>query len=258
MSALTINLKLLRKKAGKTQSELADDLGVSRQAYASYEEGRAEPRIQILQRLSSIFNISVDDMLFKDLSSGKMVLDQTGANTRVLSIAVDPHSEEEQIVVVPQKASAGYTKGFADAEFIEDLPSIALRLPEVNKNKTYRLFQVNGESMLPVNHGAYILAEYVLNWKELRLNDCIILITREDGILYKRLNGIIGKEGVVHLVSDNPAHQPIALALEEVQEVWLARAILDFNIPAPGDYVPELHELTMEIRRLRQSLTKDR
>ena len=60
------NVIALRKKAGKSQEELAEDVGVSRQAVGGWEQGRQEPRICTLIKLSNIFGVTVDELVMSD------------------------------------------------------------------------------------------------------------------------------------------------------------------------------------------------
>ncbi len=53
----------LRKKAGKTQEELAEQLGVSRQAVSKWETGESEPEIGKLKQLALVFGVTVDFLL---------------------------------------------------------------------------------------------------------------------------------------------------------------------------------------------------
>jgi len=56
-------LKEYRLKAGKSQKELADLLGVSRATLASWETGRRKPDYEILRNIAAIFNCSVDVLI---------------------------------------------------------------------------------------------------------------------------------------------------------------------------------------------------
>lgn len=58
-----MNLKMRRKEAGFTQQELAVQLCVHQTAVAGWENGRAQPSIEKLLKLSEIFNCTVDDLL---------------------------------------------------------------------------------------------------------------------------------------------------------------------------------------------------
>ncbi|WP_116126938.1 helix-turn-helix domain-containing protein [Lewinella sp. IMCC34183] len=62
------NLRLLRKRAGWSQSELAARVGLNRGNIASYECGSAEPSICKLLRFSNVFDISTRDFTRLDLS----------------------------------------------------------------------------------------------------------------------------------------------------------------------------------------------
>lgn len=57
------NLKTLRLKANKTQSDIAAILNVSRQMYSKYENGISQMPDEALKKLSSIFKVSIDYIL---------------------------------------------------------------------------------------------------------------------------------------------------------------------------------------------------
>ena len=57
------NLKLARNGSGLTQRQVADKLGVVESCYAKWEQGRAEPNVDNLRKLSEIFDISLDDLI---------------------------------------------------------------------------------------------------------------------------------------------------------------------------------------------------
>lgn len=64
---LSSNIKCLRRKAGFSQEELAQKIGLNRGNIASYENGTAEPKICNLLKLSKIFGVSIIDLTMKDL-----------------------------------------------------------------------------------------------------------------------------------------------------------------------------------------------
>ncbi|MGD8198492.1 helix-turn-helix transcriptional regulator [Lacticaseibacillus paracasei] len=65
MSDLSLGsrLKQLRKARGMTQSQLADDLFVSRKTVSSWETGRNQPDLQTICRLASYYQLTVDDLI---------------------------------------------------------------------------------------------------------------------------------------------------------------------------------------------------
>ena len=56
-------LAKLRKKAGLSQEQLAEELGVSRQAVSRWETGEAAPDTENLIALADIFNVSIDELI---------------------------------------------------------------------------------------------------------------------------------------------------------------------------------------------------
>ena len=64
-TAVGSNIKVYRAQNNFTQQQLADKLSVSRQTIASYESGRTEPDIATMEKLAEIFDISVDELMWK-------------------------------------------------------------------------------------------------------------------------------------------------------------------------------------------------
>jgi phage repressor protein C with HTH and peptisase S24 domain len=136
--------------------------------------------------------------------------------SRILVISENDHGHEN-IVHVPVKARAGYLNGYQDPTFIESLPSY--RLPGV-RNGTYRSFEIQGDSMLPLQPGTIVVGRYVESWREIRSNYTYVLVTRQDGIVYKRVINKVKSKGQLVLLSDNPVYEPYAIDIEEVNEAW--------------------------------------
>ncbi len=57
------NLKETRKFCGFTQKEVARHLNVVESCYANWEQGRTEPNIEMLRKLSNFFNVSLDELI---------------------------------------------------------------------------------------------------------------------------------------------------------------------------------------------------
>lgn len=61
------NLKHLRTKAGLRQSDLAEKLFIHEHSIYYYERERHCPGIHILAGIADYFNVSLDDLMFKNL-----------------------------------------------------------------------------------------------------------------------------------------------------------------------------------------------
>ena len=65
--AFAEKLKSVRKQAGMSQEQLAEKLGVSRQAVTKWETGAGIPDVENIMAISSLFDISIDELLFNEI-----------------------------------------------------------------------------------------------------------------------------------------------------------------------------------------------
>lgn len=237
------NLRFLRKQMGLTQSDLANKLGLKRPVIGAYEEGRAEPRLQTLQHMSQFFGKGIDDLLGKDYSSGEQSVDMSGGSLRILPIVTDSTGEKELATLVPVKAAAGYLSGYGDVEYIGALPHFNLPFPELPADRSYRVFQIEGESMLPIPPKAYVVCEYVQDWNAIRYNERHVLLTQNDGVVFKRIRPHDNAPAFA-LHSDNPDFAPYDVEVDDVLEVWKARGFCTFELDSyrGGSGVKEILE----------------
>ncbi len=57
------NLKESRKSCGLTQKQVAEKLNVVESCFANWEQGRTEPNIEMLRKLSEILNASLEELI---------------------------------------------------------------------------------------------------------------------------------------------------------------------------------------------------
>lgn len=60
---LAEKIRLMRKKAGLTQKEVADKLGITYQSYGQYERGVRKPKYESIQRLATVLNCDIAEFL---------------------------------------------------------------------------------------------------------------------------------------------------------------------------------------------------
>lgn len=253
MDTVNRNFKFLRAKEGLTQREFGERLGLKQATVGAYEEGRATPPLSCLTDISRIFKVSLDNLINADLSTLPEKSWRISGKPRkeVLAITVDAHNKEN-VELVTQKASAGYLSGFQDPEFVKDLPKISM--PVLPRNRTYRAFEIQGDSMLPVQPGSIIFAEYLDDIHAIKNGRLYVLVTRNDGIVFKRVFNFSGEEKKLLLVSDNRLYQPYGVDVEDVLEVWVAKAFFSNQFPeAEGPTAaPMLDQLALQVLQLQK------
>lgn len=214
MSTFSDNLRYLRFKSGMTQQNIADALLIPRDRYARYE-GTTDPPLDCLQKISRYYHVSIDLLLSFDIRRVPYEdLLQLEENRILLPITVDIHGENK-IEMVTEKARAGYLTGYSDPEFIEALQHISL--PFLTNGK-YRAFPVTGDSMPPHKEGSFVVGEYIERFGDVVDGKTYILVTKTDGMSYKRLykNGNNGL--MAH--SDNSIYEPYEVKGSDILEVW--------------------------------------
>ncbi|GAB1403300.1 hypothetical protein MASR1M74_04780 [Lentimicrobium sp.] len=208
------NIKLLRQRRGRTQEEAAFAMNIKRSTLSGYENQIAQPGIEALLTISKYYGVAIDTLVKINLSAlSESELSQlergydvfvTGSKLRVLATTVDSLNNEN-IEVVNEKASAGYRTGFADPDYIKVLPMF--HMPFLSKDKKYRTFQIKGDSMLPIPDGSWVTGEFIQNWNQVRDGHPYIVLTLEDGIVFKVAENRIKQDGRLILHSLNPLYE---------------------------------------------------
>lgn len=230
------NIKFLRKRRRKSQADLAEQLEITRTTLAGYEKS-VQPPFKVLVKFAEYFNVSIDALIrykLQELSEFQLSqiedgfdIDVTGKKLRLLTISVNQNGEEN-IEMVPLKAQAGYTNSYGDLDFIESLPKFSL--PFLPKDKTYRTFQIEGDSMLPIPEGSWVTASYIQNWETIKDGTPCIIVTQEDGIVFKVVYKQLEKNQSLLLVSSNRNYKPYELQIGKVVEIWKFETYNGFEI----------------------------
>ncbi|MEL6676763.1 MAG: LexA family transcriptional regulator [Bacteroidota bacterium] len=251
------NLKYLRKLRGHTQQELANQLGIRRSSIGAYEECRATPKYETLEKISDFFEVSIDLLVKEDVSQfsaeelkghqGNRRMDIEGRKLRVLPITIDEHGREN-IEYVQTKASAGYLNGYADPEFIEELPKF--QLPMLGSG-TFRAFEIKGDSMLPLKSGTIIIGEYLQDWREVKDGTTYIVVSTTEGVVYKRIFNKTDADGdpAFTLVSDNAAYGPYEIKIEDVREIWKAKMLISDEFPDPSMSLEKISSIVLDLQQ---------
>lgn len=252
------NIKLLRKRRNRTQDELAHILGMKRSTLSGYENEVAEPGIQALMAFSKYFGVAVDTLIrvpldqlsesqLSELERGNDVF-LRGSKLRVLATTVDD-GNEENIELVSEKAKAGYTNGFADPEFIQELP--AFQLPFLSRSKKYRTFQLSGDSMLPIPDRSWVTGEFVQDWNDIISGEAYVVLTLDEGIVFKVVENLIKSDNKLVMYSLNPVYEPFDLNIPEIREVWRFTHYISAELPEP---MPPEADLIKTVASLKQDM----
>lgn len=243
MSKISKNIKHLRLLKKWSQEQLAEKLDITRARIGSYEEERCDPPIDTLVKISNLFHIAIDALVKCDLSKfdGDSFM-KIGENRLLFPIVVD-RSNEDLVEVVTVKASAGYLNGYADPEYIENLPVMNLPFRIMGK---HRAFPIKGDSMPPMKDGCYVIGKYMESLSGIKNGSTYVLITKDEGVVYKRVQ----MEGnILALHSDNKTYQPYEVKASEILEAW--EFVCNLNISDKTEEELNLDSIMNMLRSMR-------
>lgn len=222
--------------------QLSDHLEISRSRLGSYEEGRAEPPYDLLIKIADYFHVAIDALVRADFSktdpNGSL---KVGENRILFPIIVDKENND-LVEVVPLKAIAGYLTGYSDPQFIEELPIMNLPFKITGK---HRAFSIKGDSMPPLKDGTIVVGKYVESLSEIKNGQTYIVLTKEDGVVYKRIYADKKSNNTFEFHSDNVTYSPYTVKAENILEIW--SFVCSLNI---GEFKPQDLNIDSMIRFL--------
>jgi len=193
MTQIGKNIKKIRNVRGLSQQSFADLFELTRGNISSYEEGRAEPRIEVMVKVAKFFGIPLSDLIEKDLSVNELLHYNTGLvlETERLKIA----QQLIRVPYIPILYIDDYIKQYKDEEFISQLPHIII--PNTSK---FRLlaFEVDNQDTLPAgfnyHNGDVLVCENVVKENVHRIIDKLGMMIDDEGMkvgVFKESSGTL-------------------------------------------------------------------
>ncbi|MAO07364.1 MAG: DNA-binding protein [Alteromonas sp.] len=235
-----VRFKKVRDEQNFTQQAFAEVLGI-KNSTADIERGKTKLSGSVVMELLQQFQIN-PLWLYGKSHVQYVNLNQGDVSPKVITVDSD---DEETILLVNQKAAAGYPHNVQDVDWVGSLPSFRIPLPEY-RNASYRGFQVEGDSMLPnIRPNEWVLGKAVANISEAS-DSRIYIVVLHDSVLVKKLQKLPKTPHKVKLISLNPEYLPIEVSVRDIQELWMVNSKLTFGIEEPSE--------SMLLRQLQQSM----
>lgn len=246
-----LRFKQLREELGFTQQTFADILEAG-STTADIERGKTKISGKIVALLMGKFNINP---LWLFGESTDKYIDNRGGDVSPRVITLDSNGNDN-IILVNQKAAAGYPHNIQDVEWYQSMPSFNIPLPEF-RNASYRGFQVEGDSMTPnIRPNEWVLGRAVANVEEAS-DSKIYIVVLKDSVLVKKLQKVPNNPNAIRLISLNPHYLPIDIKVRDIQELWMVNSKLSFGVDEPSDSIllrqlqESMEELKGQIRDLK-------
>ena len=257
MLYLSDNLRLLRRQQNISQQALAERLHISRASLAKYEGAVNEPSLDVLVRISRYFQISIDVLLTLNIGQSEVNLDKlrySSEQSMILPIQVNQEGENV-IEIVPHHAQAGYMGNYNDPGFIESLDQMALPFQALHGK--CRAFPIDGDSMPPFGPGSFVVGRQILDLHSVKRGFRYVLVSRDQGIVFKRVYPDPNSRATWKLVSDNPKHEPFEIHLNEIVEVWEFVAGISFEGAGENSYAQDVIGRVQELQEQLSALASE-
>ncbi len=240
--------KEIREDHSFTQAEFAEQLGI-KNSTADIERGRTKLSGRVVTELLRLFN--VNPLWIYGYSNQKHLKTDKGDISP--KVVVVDQNDDENMVLVNQKAAAGYPNNIQDVDWYQKLPAFDLPLPQF-RNATYRGFQVEGDSMLPnFRPDDWVLAKGVESL-EYASDNKIYVVVMQDAVVVKKLQKLPNSSKVL-LISLNEEYHPYEVDVSDIQEIWQVNSKLTFNLDANSQH-SLLKELQQSMSELKSQMTK--
>jgi len=140
MEQYRLNLKAARKSKGLTQQQVADFIGISQNNYSYWENGKVKIDNVSLQRLSNLFDVSVDFLLGRETHTS---IDTTPKAVKIKDLVIKDEVEINDFYPIPLLGSVVAGVPIEAQEDLEGYVYISFRPKE-----EYFALRVHGDSMI--------------------------------------------------------------------------------------------------------------
>ena len=220
--------KKVREEQRYTQQSFAEILGIGTST-VDIERGKTKIPGKAVMQLFKQFKIN-PLWLFGESFEQYITVNGGDVSPKVITINEE---NEDAILLVNQKAAAGYPHNIQDVDWYQTLPVFNLPLPQY-RNATYRGFQVEGDSMLPnIRPNDWVLGRSVPNVSEAS-DSKIYIIVLNDSVLVKKLQKL-SDPSKLRLISLNSEYLPIDVEVKDIQELWQVNSKLSFGVDEPSE-----------------------
>ncbi|TQV66316.1 LexA family transcriptional regulator [Exilibacterium tricleocarpae] len=246
--AIKERIAYIRDRLCLSQLEFAEEVGITQGALSQLESGKSKLSLDTIRKISHTYSVNCNwlingdgDMLMKEESPG-------------VDVSVANSHEEGLIPLINEEARAGYIERCQDLEFISTLDVYKIPGYEVGN---YRLFEIEGDSMLPTIHPREIVVAEKVETTENLENGTLCIVIAEDGIVAKRAYQDELDMSLLILKSDNADFKTYTLKLDEVIEIWEIKAKIT-NVFAQEQLISAARMETLEsdIQELKQKMSE--
>ena len=243
-------LVLLRDLLSLSQQEFASRIGITQGALSQLESQKSKLSLDSLLKINRVFRVDCNwlvtgegEIFYKPNASELQPMDNGGQINR-----------EGDIPLIRGEAHAGYIKNYLDEKYLDTFE--VYKIPGYEAGG-YRLFEVEGDSMIPsIYPGEIVVCERLPELIAIE-NGALSIVVVEEGIVAKRTYVYEEDRNMLILKSDNADYKTHSIPMESVREVWRVRAKIT-NVFVQPQVVDssKLREMEADIMTLKEEMSR--
>lgn len=191
MTFIGKNIRKIRNIKGLSQAAFAELFDITRASVGAYEEGRAEPKLEMIILIAKHFSISIDLLLKKELTVNELyrfdIFDTEikSGEQEHSSSALPAGINEDMMELVRSEDVLRYLKNYDNESYVMSLPKISFPLGFLSGTRIFELKGADGVSNLSAHIGDVLLASRVkdADWKKLDEDRLHLFINQDELIV---------------------------------------------------------------------------
>ncbi|WP_196895620.1 helix-turn-helix domain-containing protein [Aureivirga marina] len=245
------NIKKIRGVKNLSQQAFADLFDLKRGTLGAYEEGRSEPKIDTLLRITKHFQITLEDILTRELKVNELLQFK---DDLLFQSKVSWDENFTQIPCITKSQLKNYPSYHSKPHYIKDLPTITI---PSNSSKDLRALVISSLEMN--NYGKGFSPKDVVIGEEMSIEKMISsdkqflgFIVLEDEILFRNI--LIQDEKII-LRAFHPSVDEMEVEKEQILEAWKIIHAFYYKLPEiESPFENKLSILESELKALKQKL----
>lgn len=258
MSTIGKNIKKIRAVKKISQAAFAEMFNLTRGTVGSYEEERAEPKIDTVIQIAQRFGLSIDILLTKELTVNELFkfdLFKHEKSAQKEQAEVDKDEQHEATPLVKSDQYIEYLVNYQNRDFVNRLPFVSL--PDLSQKKS-RAFEVQEDSMTWLEKGLHpgdILSCCFVGepYEKQAERGKVYVIVSEKEIAVRRFSHARGR---LYFTADNPQSASLELESTEILELWKVEGFYSTFLKPPLLIEERISTLEQKVMAIEKQLNK--
>ena len=229
-------LKSLREGASLSQKKVAEELGITQGAYSLIENGQNSITTEHLLTLSKLYSVPTDRIL-------------KGSHNSIMM-----NSTNGFVPLINVEARAGFIENRDNEQWMSTLDMF--KLPGYEPSKDQKLFEVEGDSMMPtLMHGDILITQHTDDLNEI-LDGSVAVIVTAKSVLTKRIKKDLPNDAII-LISDNSKYESVSYDLKNILEILVVRGKITSSLNVVDmDANKRVQHLESQVDKLQSDMSK--